>query len=63
MLIILLHYFEDRYVELSAAFGCLQSLGVYGQWTKERGSQLTIKALRHMDILISLGVVLDYMSD
>lgn len=63
MLMILLHYFEDHYVDLSAAFGCLQSLVIYGQWIKERGSQLSIKALWHMDILISSGVVLDNMSD
>lgn len=45
------------------AFERLQSLGIHGQWTKERRSQLTVLALQPMDSLISSGVVLDCMSD
>ena len=59
----LLHYFEDLYLNLIAALESLQSLGICGPWTKERSCQLTIMALQHMAILISSGVVLDYMSD
>lgn len=63
MLMILLHYFEDLYLKLIPASGHLQSLGLYGQWTKERSSQLPIAALQLVDILICSGVVLDCMSD
>lgn len=63
MLMILLHYFEELSLNLIPAFGRLQSLGIYGQWTKERSSQLTIMALQPVDIWISSGVVLDFMSD
>lgn len=53
MLVILLHYFENLYLNLIPALGCLQSLGTYGQWTKKRSSQLTTLALLPMGNLIS----------
>lgn len=53
VLVILLHYFENLYLNLIPALGCLQSLGTYGQWTKKRSSQLTTLALLPMGNLIS----------
>lgn len=49
VLVILLHYFENLYLNPIPTLGCLQSLGIYGQWS----SQLTTLALQSVGDLIS----------